>query len=471
MRALAFVLLSSPLLSGVAWGLTTAGSYLDLGGEQFFSQAADPEVDSSFSRLGLGLKAGWVLQPLGLETLVEVDGQLALDSSQQNYLAVPELYVLWVDREGVSQDVSLEVSLGRRKHLWSVLDDEWKLGLWQPLARWDELDRKTQGFAGLFVRGGARPFSANLMLSPIFIPDQGAQSELEDGRVSSQSRWFRPPPRQMIPLGEEQTEIHYEVAMPSLTEILSQFSFVGQLKWQQEQGKGRGHWISLNVADKPLNQIQLPFEGVLDIAASSDYGLTRVVIHPRVYRHRLAGVEWGYGSEGSQLWASLTREWVETQDLPGEWFFSPPSGGVYPGLGFRQNWAFWGLPGIDTRISYVGFWEDESSLQLSTEGDAGGLAQQGSARHPFQEALTWGLSSLWSWSESQSLRLGLDHTYSFSERGSLLSLSLRAQTQPGLFWSLGLDLLGAGAQPVSEGGLISQYRHNDRVRAGVTYVF
>ncbi len=435
--------------------------------EQFFSEAVDPAVDSTFSQLRWNYTRTWenllASGDFGLESL----GQLALDGSGENHLALPELYLLWSSLS-LGPMGEWDLSLGRKRHLWSAMDQEWKIGLWQPLVRWDEIHRLEQGLTGVFLSSQTPQIETTLFVSPLFLPDQGAQIALEEGRFLSGSRWFTSPPQSMIPAGEDRTEIFYELDRPSAWQVIQQTSLAGQLKI----GSAKGPWLAVTGTDKPLNQLQLPFEAFLDISLASDSGLGRVRVYPQVARHRLVSLEGGYRQEEAQVWVSLTRESVRPLNWPEEWESLPLNSGYFASVGYRQDWSALGLRGLSSGVSYLGHFED-TPLTAGDFSSSGGEASSPlgeSQRYPFRQALAWDLASTWSWAQDQSLSLGFRHTYSFSERGSLVSLQSRAQASAQLHWSLALDVLGAPNRQEA-GGLIQRYGHNDRIRAEVIYVF
>src|SRR5205814_9510507 len=70
---------------------------------------------------------------------------LLAPAKPQPFFEMPEAYV------GTTREQSdLQIAAGRKLEHWNRLDDDWRLGIWQPRYRWDYLDPETVGLTGAF---------------------------------------------------------------------------------------------------------------------------------------------------------------------------------------------------------------------------------------------------------------------------------------------------------------------------------
>src|SRR5690606_26604489 len=143
----------------------------------------------------------------------------------------------------------LFVNAGRKKRAWSRMDEQWSLGLWQPLARWDYFKPESQGLIGVGAGLDRKSYGAEVLVSPLFIPDQGPQFEVVDGKFESQSRWFWRPQTE-VGVFDERTDIRYKLFRPTEQKTISQLSVAARL-WAGEFKKTA--WASMAYAYKPMN--------------------------------------------------------------------------------------------------------------------------------------------------------------------------------------------------------------------------
>ncbi|MGK5083182.1 hypothetical protein WDW37_07730 [Bdellovibrionota bacterium FG-1] len=371
------------------------------------------------------------------------------------YLELPELYF------GTSKELfPLNLQLGRKLEHFSHLDEEWQLGLWQPRFRWDYLHPETVGLTGAFLNLDTPYFRVVVSGSPFFIPERGVPIETKQGVFASNSRWFIPPPA-TIPIFGQDTPVRYSLVMPELGDLVAHpgASIMARV------GAESGPWGLVGYAYKPVNQLLLAADGVLQLSDRQPIYVD-AQIYPRVVYHHLTSAEAGYSGERMNTWFSVLGERPEMDTTPAQWTTQQ----IVPSLAMSA--AF------DLRI--MGSIESPTSIGLSylrqwggNAGDEGPEATGGSAssfeaRYPYQSAVSLGLKSRLFSSFSGSSRV----LYDFGHEGTVWSTELRYRPHQNWMLGAGADLLAAPSGEDLDGSdLLSRYRANDRVHAGVTYVF
>jgi hypothetical protein len=377
----------------------------------------------------------------------------------QPYFEMPELFA------GTSPEAApVSLHLGRKLVHWSRLDESWELGIWQPRYRWDYLHPEIVGMTGAFLSVNTRYFQAVGFASPLFVPERGVPIQTRDGTFASDSRWFIPPPS-MIQLYGEDTPVHYNLARPDLSSILIQDDLARNFSLMVRGGAESGPWASAAYARKPMNQLLLASNGYLRTSDSRPI-FADATIYPHLAYHELASVEGGYSAERVDTWVSLLREWPRPEPTPAEWTVQQ----VLPATSASAS--------ADIRVA--GTQERPLSMDLSYlrrwGGNSGDMGPQASgngassfeARYPFQSAWALGVKSRPVNMLSGSTRL----TYDIGHRGALWSTEVRIHPRESWMLGLGADILSVPeTQDVDGSNLIGRFRANDRVHAGVTYVF
>ena len=211
---------------------------------------------------------------------LETGGLVA--KSSLSYFAVKEAYFQW----GLDPE-AFQVYFGRHLMSWSRADDDWQLGLTQPLFIFDGARPQIQGLTGLFVRLGAwGPVRLTLFGSPLYIPSQQPSFELEGGKISSANPWFLDPV-EAISISGQTFDLNYQLQKPSTTDVVFQQSLGLHLDLNSE---GRGYFSQLFYLEKPRNLLALPFTGVFNL--TSFQGDVSVI--PQVATHRMAGWDQGW---------------------------------------------------------------------------------------------------------------------------------------------------------------------------------
>lgn len=419
----------------------------------FYSQSM--ERDSLYPTL----MGSWDAKTQGswFESAIGARVQLALKArSSAAYFELPQAYI------GTSAKAApVSLKMGRKLEHWSRLDEAWNLGLWQPRFRWDYIRPETVGLTGAFLSIEQPSFRFVAMGTPVFVPERGVPTQVENGQVSSQSPWFIPPPSSIIILDKE-TPVQYDIQIPPISQIV----FHPGASFLARVGGEEGAWGQASYAYKPMNQLLLAYDGYLQLDGENP-NYAKAQIYPRVVYHHLAGLEAGYAGKRVSGWVSALSDRPVRDVTPVEWTTQEVSDAI--AVSANLEFALTAQESAPrAEVSYLRSWGGNAS-DSGPYGIPNG--SRFDTRYPFQDAASVGVRTpfLRVGSKGQRLAVSAKLLHDFSHAGSILSTEL--QFRPHLAWSVsvGADVLGSDA--ASTGDFISRYRSNDRVHAGVSYVF
>jgi hypothetical protein len=371
------------------------------------------------------------------------------------YFEISELYV--ANAHALSP---VQLYLGRKLEHWSHLDEDWNLGLWQPRYRWDYIRPDTVALTGATVAVTLPYVQAAVWGSPIFIPERGVPIGESDGAFTSgASRWFLSPPA-TISILEESTPVRYNLELPGMDKILLN----GGVSAMMRVGDRAGPWVSAGYAYKPMNQLLLATEGYLQLSGTQPL-YADVNVYPRVVYHQLRSIEAGYLTDPFSATLSLLDERPYGDVTQPGWTLQQ----VVPARSFASNVDFRlaGSSGRETRLN-LGYLR-----QLGGNADdVGKLANPGTThyepRYAFHNAVSVGFRSPVIGPLSASSRV----LYDVGHVGAIWSTELTLQPRAAWLVGVGADLINSGADDTSDpADWIGRYRANDRVHAGVSYVF
>lgn len=400
------------------------------------------------------------------------------------YINAPEAWVGFAP--GFLGDFNL--SFGRKKLTWNRLDEEFKLGIWQPRFRWDPISPEDVGLLGFHGSYKAGAIQLNAFASPVFIPETGVPMNFENGAITSPSLFGMAAVSQASVL-DQPTPVRYDLQIPSIPKILFNPSVSVRAKLgsatpaapflasaEESTGpavKQEGAWLSAGYAYKPINQILMQLNYNLHINASAPYIL--IPLQPRVAFHHVASFESGYETERWSLWASALGESpVRDETQPG-WMTQEvgPSIAAAASLEWRFGRAYADSPRV--RLSALQQWG--GNLPDSNPPPMGGLGSSTSGsffeqRYPYQTALQLQL-----WSPLPIVpRLYFNSRLLVDIGHDGLITSTGLTFRPTRHWTIGAsaDFLVTGLTRYTgdkPGDFIGQFHDNSRVQAGVSYVF
>lgn len=377
--------------------------------------------------------------------------------SEKPYMSVPNLYAGYSQR-----DVPVEVYFGRKTEEWSALDEQWKLGIWQPMARWDYIHPESLGLTGAFLKVGKDKVRVRVFATPFFLPDQGPNFELKDGQFQSNNRWFWTPQSEIGVLAQP-SKLFFDLNRPSEAEVINHAGFGASL----DLGNGRrGAWARFSYAQKPRNQLHLGIDGRMQIFKE---GRTQVTIHPEVVYHDVATAEAGWKSRDLSLWGSVTHDSPRDPDLPDSWVQSELREiYVFGGL-LEHSLGFIGLNKSRLRYSYM---QIDEGRDLGKTSMLGGTVDSSLDRFMFQKVFSTEWVQRFDFTRRLAVRSGIKYMYSIPDDAGLFSLKTELLLGSDFILDFSADVLGASEKADEAGtGLMTRYRSNDRMAIGLTYVF
>lgn len=388
---------------------------------------------------------------------VDLKGKWVINQSELSHVNALELYGL------ASMNDDHHLYFGRKKFHWSLLDEYWNLGLWQPRDRPDYLRPDQAGLVGLSYEGKSGNFKWIVTASPLFIPDLGPQFSEKNGKIVSASPWFLNPSSQLVAFKDQRKDISYQLKKPSVKEILFNPGVSSQIKWE-----GSRSFLQLGYAYKPMNQVMLSYDGFLNAESVAEVNL-----EARIAYHHIGTAEVGYGHNGQSIIASVLSELPDREDLNPLYTHQKTGRSTTLGLTAYQDISSWRLFGeTDSQISigYIKTFGGESY-------DEGELAHPGKSsfepRFFFREALLFTYQNFYQLSRLNQFKTKFATTYDLVNRDSIFSLDLGFYLNHQWEFILGGDILTTWGEPavINPNSFASRYQSNDRVRLGVSYAF
>ena len=431
---------------------------------QYLGEKQAPEQKSQYTFLSADLV--FVPQTTNVDFKLDILADGALNAQNEFYFGVPEAFV---HPKGLADD--FDITVGRQKRHWSHLDEEFNLGVWQPQLRWDYLRPEQEGLLGVFIDVQLTSrLKLTLLSSPVFLPDQGPNYQLKQGTFSSANRWFVPPQSRLslfqgTPYAKD-APLSFELDRPTDEKFIMHSTIGGALSLA---GEGPW-WANLAYAFKPRNQIHLGIEctNCFNISGPTPGEITAVV-HPVTVMHNVATFETGYKSHDDDAWISLTYDKPSASDLPANYEESPLDTMVIYGGGYQHFLDFSQLPRSWVKLSYMQVVTvEKTDRQGLVDSDQ---VQSSLDRYPYEKLAAFEWRVLLHNQPKSRVEFDARYSYSFPEQGGWLEAGL-VYAQNSFTYSLGLDILGSSVDPTSaDAGLFTRYRTNDRVYAGVGYVF
>jgi hypothetical protein len=418
-------------------------------GPAFETQKSSYTQGAIGHQLFSGGKEGWVFRD---------DVTVSIPASEGSELGfvIPDLYL------GYKAEPAA-VFIGRKRMNWSELDSIYKLGLWQPLVRWDAADPISEGLTGAFLSFEHGYFKLTGFASFLYFPDQQANFELKDGDINSDNRWFRAPISE-IELLEQTEDIYYELDRPAVTDVIIRESFAGSLLIG---GPRDGFYARGSLARKPANQFHL---GIETQGAASSLQDLRPIIHPIVVRHDIFTGEGGYGNDDFRVFVSYTRERFRDPFLPDDWEETELKDSDT--IGFHaESLVDWGMGWVPKASVRTGLIAVEHLPKTEQSTFVEGEISSSTERFLFEQIFVLGGNVIWP--RIAGLKIVTDGQYmrSVGDNGEWVSLSTEIHTRDNWSFRLQADVFGVPEETPTNTSFISMFRGNDRVEASVKYVF
>lgn len=353
------------------------------------------------------------------------------------------------------------VALGQHLYSWSRGDQVWNRGLWQPRFFWDKLSPVEQGLTGLHLSYKRKNHYFRLFVSGIHIPELGPKFEVNaNGQMTSANPWFRPPPSSVEMLSQTVTN-NYIYEKPEIEDILLKESIAFLWEWKNEE-----YFLSFSYAHKPMNQVVVSSSSIFDAFNSR----LDMAIYPETLYHNISTLEAGkQGSGPWSYWASITLDEPNKNNKPTTW------------VSQQQDDAVVSTLYVDYSLSEVSKYSSKVFVSYSyvDGGDAKDSGDNALNTSYYEKRFQY----------TNSVRVGLDYKasqlyqrplftkteiiYDIDQNGAVFSMDLGWQYKKNISLKMSADFLGlvSSKEASRDGGVISDYRANDRISLGVSYVF
>ena len=366
--------------------------------------------------------------------------------------------------ENEASGSSIKVYAGRKREAWSQLDTYWTLGIVEPLNRFDSLRPTEQGLSGLFGQFTWSHIQLVLFGSPVFIPEQGPNYELNDGQFSTSNAWFSEPTNH-VKLISQSTTLKYQINTPTVGSVITHAS--GGFVLRAGDLVGPGWLFQVGYAKKPRNQLSLPFTGVLVTDANNPFA--SITLSPQVAYHNIATTEINYKTETMDLGLSFLADISDPEPIPTGlvWQTFDPEFLLSPNLQFRLNKSdrFTSLVRFSSLTTFGG------DAHLVTSSDLTVAQNPFGARLMYRQAASFELRGKYAESHGWIIDSGIRWIEEYSEQGTVVMSDVRFIAPRNWQFGLYVDLLGSRLPENENPGFISKFRDNDRVGGKLTYIF
>jgi hypothetical protein len=427
---------------------------LSLHSESFVSPDYAATSTRTYEFIGAGIRTSGLGPGNRFENLesglqVDLDGQFSPQVSSMSYLNIRQLYF----QEG-------NLSVGRKLENWSLLDENWHLGMYQPQFRWNELDPSSQGLTGVFLhlRGKIAdtktPWGLILFGTPVFIPDQGPSYNLKDGKFKAENPWFNTPPSNAIYGDDTRDSLKYDIKTPDTSRVVFNPGYAAQAYI----GLPNDGWsFQAGGAYKPMNVLALP----LRAHAESQKEDIAIELSPTFQYHRMFSADLQYGYDGWEAGIGALDEKVEDPKVDGDtWSYRTYGESllISPFVGARIGW-------VKLRVMTLSVKEDSEGAKGPQSDDVAAALPH---RYPFRDAGAAEASTRFYWHRYEGISGRVRYTQGAHDEFALLQGSLNYQLDRAwTLWTQGA-LVRANADRTI---LYSGYDDYDSIQAGVQYVF
>ncbi len=432
----------------------TFAPQLRLWNDSFISSDYEATASKNFGFFGASLAtpvdSPWL-------TKMDIDAAFAFNAPLLSYLNFKELF-LDMPFGDTSRPYANRLQLGRKKSDWSQADQRWNLGVWEPVFKWNPLNPERQGFTGLFLSFPFENVDLEVLGSPVYLPNQGPSFQVsENGEFIQGNPWFRAP-ADSVHLWSQTSKVEYTLKKPNEAEVVMQRSYATRLRVKTDS-----FFLQGSYAFKPMNELPLGYDGLLDIAR--DRGMVEIVTS--VQYHEVTGTDLEWHSKYLKLGISAFR------DKPfGQAEFSNESKWTRPI--YREAFAtspyldFNFSPGWTAKLQYL-------SISGGEVDEVGPMADAHRAsitqRYPFTQAQSMEVEYQGRWGLRRPWQSSLNYTVSTKNQFDLIRW--RGMVQVSKLWNVFAETLLVRAQALTQANHndIAQFENHDRLLAGAAYAF
>lgn len=426
---------------------------------QYSSSVADKKLNQS---LLMGANFRWDWQKESRQSAFDFLGEHYVDWNHSQY-SVKELFAQQKFSPWFEKDHSA-AAIGRKIEFWSVADEQWGLGLWQPLQVFDGLRPEPQGLTGLFWKHEVGPWEFVGYSSPIFIPTMEPAIKNEKGALSSNSRWFRSP-SQTFKINNKQRQIVYSINSPDVEDLVRKPG--GGARWLYN-GQGAGAWGAIGAAYKPMNKLLLKYKKeLITDGVNEDTGNAQ--LYPEVGYHNLFSLDLGYRWAQTEISISYLADRPKDVDRSADDPYILQKASPSRAYSWLMKTAL--KDAFDSHIFLTYLRVDGGDLE---DYDAQGNSQGAvfASRFQYTHATAIGGDFVTSIRGKKTVPR-LKFLREFDQRAVLWSGQMDVFLKQNFVAFAGFDILGGDRREDEKAatGFLNEFRANDRAFAGVNYVF
>lgn len=373
-------------------------------------------------------------------------------SQNQSHFVVHELYTS-------PRTNGFRTYFGRKKAMWSEMDHDWNLGVWQPFYELDSLRPEEQGLTGMFVDVNRENWQIMGLVTPMFIPSMGPDIREEGGGLVADSRWYHSPSRH-VDFANNPMIITYKLSIPETAKLANHG---GYAMMARAGDKESGFWAVASYGHTPVNQLLLKRN--IKVAMTNSVG---VIVSPDVTYHNVASADVGYTHGNVRATLSAMQDDPEEKLPDPDWAIQKLSGIRAYSASLDVTIPIF-TRSIMTQLNYMRV-EGGKIQDIVSDGTADDINLY-DQRLKFTNAVKVKVQGELVRIYRRPLVTKFSYLYDQEQKGSMVNTEfLFYPTQE---WALvmGADFLGADENTTKTSSFLNQYRANDRVYGGMTYVF
>jgi hypothetical protein len=364
-------------------------------------------------------------------------------------------------------DGHTQISLGRKLEYWSQADEDWQLDMWQPRQTFDGLRPEQQGLTGGFIKHRQGRIEVLALLSPIFIPTMGPDIKNDNGNLEADSRWYQSPSSTFI-LFNKQRRIVYSLNIPHLEDLVNKPGAGLRVRVGDEK---QGPWVSAGAAYKPMNKLLVKYDKKLASAEEGD-DTGSAPLFPVVGYHSLFSADVGYRFSRSTIAVSyLTDEPQAVDQSPDDPYIieHPAPAKIYALHADTELDIPWFRYPISLMAGYMRI-DGGDIADYDAQGQYQGavFAQRFQFTHAAMTQVEMRTDI-----KNKKLISRFKYLREFDQRGMIGSGDVTFFPVQALGLTVGADVLGVDDTSAdnTDGRFLNEFRANDRVYAGLNYVF
>lgn len=377
------------------------------------------------------------------------------------HLVVKETYFSSATTKEKNNDLRTSFSVGRILKDWNEFDRDQNLALWEPRYAVDALRPVEQGLTGFFVNFDQPSWDLTIFSSPVFIPSMSAEVREENGSLVSDSRWYKAPSSKFNMLDSTNNPISYNLNIPELAKLVDNWSLGALLMLNPESSPWR---FNFGFADKPVNDLLLKRKINVDTQNKA-----LVEVAPDVTRHTIMSFSAKYLVKDSK---TILLSYIEDKPLVKLPEFGWATQKLNPlkvyGITFSSPYNLFNST-LTMNVSRMkSFGGDIQDILFDGTLDDNTLFDH---RLRFRDTTELKMNVTLEALFKKKALLTFSYLYDHYEVGQMLMSEFQYSYSKNTNFIAGFDVLGVDASESKSSGFLNQFRANDRVFGGMSYVF